>query len=196
MASILGFICLTAEAEDIDSSTRSGCGFDYPNPTGRFQIGTSYLFLQDSTRLDAFSNEPEDYRWISVKVLYPANPASGAARAPYGNSEFDKSMVEEGIFDPAYLDHIALQTSASFRDVPFATEGAPWPILIYSSSGVITANVFLCEELASHGYVVFAVGHPYWCEFYFDEGGDLFYLDKSNRHYTAMWEEELSLIHI
>jgi hypothetical protein len=34
------------------------------------------------------------------------------------------------------------------------------------------------------------VGHPYWCEFYFDAEGELFYFDKSNRHYTAMWEEE------
>jgi predicted dienelactone hydrolase len=55
---------------------------------------------------------------------------------------------------------------------------------------VITANVFLFEELASHGYVVLAVGHPYWCEFYFNGEGELFYFDKSNRHYTAMWEEE------
>jgi predicted dienelactone hydrolase len=165
-------------------------GFDYPRPSGKFQIGTSYLFLEDSTRLDTFSNAPDDYRWISIRVWYPANPPSGATPAPFGNDEFNRSMVEKGFFDPAYLDEVALRPSASFRDVPFAKQGAPWPILIYSSSGVITANVFLCEELASHGYVVLAVGHPYWCEFYFDAEGKLFYFDKSNKHYVAMWEEE------
>ena len=190
MAAILGCICIAAEAGDDGSSAGSGGKFDYPHPTGRFQIGTSYLYLEDSTRVDAFSDDPEDHRWISVRVWYPASPPPNATPVPCGNKEFTSSMVEQGIFDPAYLDEVVLQPSASFRDVPFDSEGAPWPILIYSSSGVITANAFLCEELASHGYVVLAVGHPYWCEFYFDGGGDLFYLDKSNRHYTAMWEEE------
>lgn len=176
---------------DINSSSaRAGEGFDYPRPTGKFQVGTSYLFLEDSTRLDTFSDAPQDHRWISIRVWHPANPPSGATPAPYGYDEFDRSMVEKGIFDPAYLDEIALRPSASFKDVPITTRGAPWPILVYSSSGVITANVFLCEELASHGYVVLAVGHPYWCEFYFDADGTLFYFDKSNKHYTAMWEEE------
>lgn len=190
MAAIFGCICISAEAVDDGPSARSGGGFDYPHPTGRFKVGTSYLYLEDLTRLDAFSDDPEDYRWISVRVWYPASPPPGATPAPYGDDEFNRSMVKEGVFDSTYLDEVALQPSASFRDVPFASEGAPWPILIYSSSGVITANVFLCEELASHGYVVLAVGHPYWCEFYFDVEGELFYFDKSNRHYTAMWEEE------
>ncbi len=169
---------------------RTGEGFQYPWPTGKHQVGTSYLFLEDSTRLDSFSDAQGDYRWISVRVWYPASPPSGATSAPYGYDEFNRSMVEKGIFDPAYLDEVALRPSASFRDVPFVSQGAPWPILIYSSSGVITANVFLCEELASYGYVVFAVGHPYWCEFYFDAEGRLFYFDKSNEHYNAMWAEE------
>jgi predicted dienelactone hydrolase len=54
----------------------------------------------------------------------------------------------------------------------------------------MTANVFLFEELASHGYVVLSVGHPYWCEFYFDDDGELFFFDKSNKYYTEMWKEE------
>lgn len=193
---ILGCICIAAEASDDGSTARSSVGFDYPRPTGSYQVGTSYLFLEDSTRLDAFSDDPEGYRWISVKVWYPANLSSGAALAPYGDDEFNRRMVKEGVFDSTYLDEVALRPSASFQDVPLASQGAPWPILIYSSSGVITANVFLCENLASHGYVVFAVGHPYWCEFYFNGEGGLFYFDKNNKHYTAMWAEEDSLLTI
>jgi predicted dienelactone hydrolase len=190
-AVILGCICIAATACGNDSPTKSGGRIDYPRPTGKFRVGTSYLFLEDSSRLDTFSDDPaEDHRWISVRVWYPASPPSDASPVPYGDDEFNRSMVDEGMFDSTYLDEVALRPSASFRDVPFASQGAPWPILIYSASAVITANVFLLEELASHGYVVLAVGHPYWCEFYFDGEGELFYFDKSNRHYTAMWEEE------
>ncbi|UCG51248.1 MAG: PD40 domain-containing protein [Candidatus Latescibacterota bacterium] len=187
---LFGTVYATLTAGGDSFHVRAGEGFDYPRPSGKFKIGTSYLFLEDSTRLDTFSDASGDYRWISIRVWYPASPRSGVTPVPYGNDEFNRSMVEKGIFDPAFLGEVALRPSASFKDVPLASQGAPWPILIYSSSGVITANVFLCEELASHGYVVLAVGHPYWCEFYFDAEGELFYFDKSNRHYTAMWEEE------
>jgi hypothetical protein len=171
----------------------SSGGFDYPHPTGQFQVGTSYLFLEDSTQHDAFADDPDAYRWISVRVWYPAEPPDEATPVPYGDDEFNRLMVAERVFDSTYLDEVALQPSASFRDAPFASQEAPWPILIFSSSGVMTANIFLSEELASHGYVVFVVGHPYWCEFYFDGNGDLFFLDKSNPHYTALWEEEDAL---
>jgi hypothetical protein len=165
-------------------------GFDYPYPKGRFQVGTRYLFLEDSTRPDKCSDAPDDHRWISVMAFYPAAPRRGAKPVPYGDDEFNRSMVKGGFLDSTYINEVALQPSASFQDAPFESSGAPWPILIFSSSGVMTANVFLCEELASQGYVVLVVGHPYWCEFYFDEEGDLFYFDKTNKYYTAMWEEE------
>jgi len=186
---VLGCLRAAAAASGQDAQDASR-GFDYPRPTGRFQVGTSYLFLVDSTRHDAFSGDPGDYRWISVRVWYPADPPGSATPVPYGDDEFNRRMVAEGVFDSTFLGEVALQPSASYRDAPFASQGAPWPILVFSSSGVMTANVFLSEELASHGYVVFAVGHPYWCEFYFDGDGDLFFLDKRNPHYIALWEEE------
>lgn len=148
---ILGCACVAASACGYDASAWPGGGFDYPRPEGSYMVGTSYLFLEDSTRLDNFSDDPEDHRWISVRVWYPANAPSDAVPVPYGDDEFNRSMVDGGLFDSLYLDEMALRPSASFLDAPLATQGAPWPILIYSASGVITANVFLCEELASHG---------------------------------------------
>jgi len=189
---VLGCLCAAAAASGQDAPD-AGRRFDYPRPTGRFQVGTSYLFLVDSTRHDAFSGDPDDYRWISVRVWYPVDPPGSATPVPYGDDEFNRRMVAEGVFDSTFLAEVALQPSASYRDAPFASQGAPFPILVFSSSGVMTANVFLSEELASHGYVVFAVGHPYWCEFYFDGDGGLFFLDKSNPHYVALWEEEDAL---
>ncbi len=180
---------ITSQATET-SPVSTAQGFDYPHPTGRFQVGTRYLFLEDSTRLDTYSDAPDDHRWISVKAYYPAVPPPEAKPAPYGNEDFSRSMVQAGFFDSTHTEEVAQRPSASFRDAPFESSGAPWPILIFSSSGVMTANVFLCEELASHGYVVLAVGHPYWCEFYFDEEGGLFYFDKANKYYKAMWEEE------
>jgi predicted dienelactone hydrolase len=185
-------VCQATQAR----STRISEGFDYPHPTGSFQVGMRYLFLEDSTRLDTYSDDQNDHRWISVIAYYPAVPTHGAKPASYGDDDFQRSLVEAGVFDSTYIKEVAQRPRASFLDAPFEMSGAPWPILIFSSSGVMTANVSLCEELASQGYVVLAVGHPYWCEFYFDGDGQSFHFDKTNKYYTAMWDEEDSTLTI
>jgi hypothetical protein len=189
----LGFTCLAETAGDDISPAGAPEAFRYPQPTGPFQIGTGYLFLEDPNRFDTYSDAPDDHRWISVKLWYPADPEPGATLETYGYDDFDRSMVEVGFLDSTYITDVGAQPSASFRDAPVSSTGAPWPIVIYSPSAFMVSNVFLCEELASHGYVVMVVGHPYWCEFYFDGEGEIFRFDKSNSHYVAMWEEEDSL---
>jgi hypothetical protein len=167
-------------------------GWIYPRPTGPFPVGSRYLFLEDPERQDPYSENPKDRRWISTKVWYPAVPGPNAQPAPFGDDQFSRTMVEAGFFDARFLDEVALQQSASYPDAPVGEQDAPWPVLIFSSSGVMTANVFLFEEFASHGYFVVVVGHPYWCEFYFDGQGEMFHFDKNNRFYVEMWKEERS----
>jgi len=89
---VLGCLC-TAAGASAQGVADAGQGFEYPRPTGRFQVGTSYLFLEDSTRHDAFANDRDAYRWISVQVWYPAEPPDGATPVPLGNEEFDRRMV-------------------------------------------------------------------------------------------------------
>jgi dienelactone hydrolase len=55
----------------------------------------------------------------------------------------------------------AIRTN-SILNAPIATEGAPYPVLLFGHrwGGSRTQNTFLAEELASHGYVVVATDHP------------------------------------
>jgi dienelactone hydrolase len=48
-------------------------------------------------------------------------------------------------------------------DAPIATANAPFPVLLFNHrwGGVRTQDTFLTEDLASHGYVVAAIDHPY-----------------------------------
>jgi hypothetical protein len=167
-------------------------GFVYPRPTGEHRVGTRFLFLEDADRPDAYTEDPEDRRWISIKAWYPASPEEGAEPDVFGDNDFTRSLVEAGVFDSLFTDEVAKRPTYSYPGAPVAPGSSPWPAIIYSSSGVITANTFLYEQLASHGYVVLAVGHPHWCEFYFDQDGEMFYPDKQNRYYVEMWREEAS----
>jgi hypothetical protein len=48
----------------------------------------------------------------------------------------------------------------------------------------------LFEELASHGYVVLCIGHPYWNPFVYGAGGEVLPFDGENEYYKAWWAEE------
>jgi hypothetical protein len=48
----------------------------------------------------------------------------------------------------------------------------------------------LFEELASHGYVVLCIGHPYWNPFVYGDSGEVLPFDGQNEHYKAWWAEE------
>jgi glutamine amidotransferase-like uncharacterized protein len=53
----------------------------------------------------------------------------------------------------------------------------------------MSASTALSEELASHGYVVLTVGHPYWNPFYFDVEGGIIPFDGNNEQYKTIWQE-------
>ena len=164
-----------------------------PKPTGPFAIGSRYFYLTDKDRPDLISPDPHDYRSISLQVWYPAEPGSGDQPILLSDREKTETYVQEGIFHPEILTEWAMEPTHSFFKARPAKAKTPFPVILYSSSGVMNANTFLSEELASHGYVVFSTGHPYWCEFYYDADGKTTPLDKNNSYYKQLWKEEGSL---
>ena len=67
--------------------------------------------------------------------------------------------------------------------------GAPFPVITYSMSGLMSSHMTLFEELASHGYVVLCIGHPYWNPFVYGSGGEALPFDRQNEHYKVWWAE-------
>jgi hypothetical protein len=161
-----------------------------PKPTGPYAVGSRYFYLIDKDRPDLISPDPHDYRAISLQVWYPAEPGPGGQLILLNDRRLMESYVQEGALDPAILTEWALEPTHSFLKARPAKAKTPFPVILYSSSGVMNANTFLSEELASHGYVVFSIGHPYWCEFYFDAEGKTTPLDKNNEYYKQLWKEE------
>jgi len=125
-----------------------------------------------------------------LRVWYPAEPGPGDQLIPLSDKERTEAYVQAGVFDSSILTEWALEPTHSFLKVPPARTKNPYPVILYSSSGVMNANIFLSEELASHGYVVFSIGHPYWCEFYYDAQGKIIPFDKNNEYYQQLWKEE------
>lgn len=161
-----------------------------PKPTGPYSVGSRYFYLTDKNRPDVISPEPDDYRKISLQVWYPAEPETGDQPIILNDRKLIEGYVQEGALDSTILTEWALEPTHSFYKAPPAKTKHPFPVILYSASGVINANTLLAEDLASNGYVVFAIGHPYWCEFYFDAEGKTTPIDKNNEYFKQLWKEE------
>lgn len=161
-----------------------------PEPTGSYAVGSRYFYLIDKDRPDLISSEPDDYRGISLQVWYPAEPGPEDQPILLNDRKLIEGYVREGALDSAILTEWAMEPTHSFLKAKPAKAKTPFPVILYSASGVINANTLMSEELASHGYVVFAIGHPYWCEFYFDAEGKTTPFDKNNEYYKQLWQEE------
>ena len=62
-----------------------------------------------------------------------------------------------------FLDHLSLAKTASYENIQPDGSAAPYPVLIFSHgwNGFRQQSTFLMQELASHGYIVAALEHPY-----------------------------------
>jgi hypothetical protein len=87
------------------------------------------------------------------------------------------------------LDHFALVRTHTYLDADLARTGTPFSVVTYSTSGLMSSHMTLFEELASHGYVVACIGHPYWNPFVYGPGGEVLPFDRQNDHYQAWWAE-------
>lgn len=126
----------------------------FPTPTGPFEVGRVEIDVTDSDREEIFTDDATDKRRLLVTVYYPAAATAGAQRASYGTPELAAAW-------PFFDAERRGWPSAAYSDAA-AAEGR-FPVLLFSPGlGNLTLYYSsLLHELASHGFVVAALWHPY-----------------------------------
>ena len=158
-------LCLLAVAQAVALAAQEP-GVRLPPPTGTFPVGVlDFEFVDDEypSRRESDSTG----RRLMARVWYPAAAASGQPRRYMEGRELDilgRPLLEAlspVIQDPKLFDDLAAATTHSFEGAPVAA-GGPFPALVFSHGGLsyVSQNTPLMEDLASHGYIVFSVGHP------------------------------------
>ncbi|KJY32905.1 collagen alpha-5(VI) chain [Streptomyces katrae] len=142
----------------------------FPEPTGDFAVGTRVVQWTDPLRPESFTADPDDRRTVVVQLWYPApkSPA-GVPRAQYlGRTREEARAVAGALADgfglPGFLvDGLPRARSRAVFDAPVAGGKERFPVVLFSpgSGGVRSQNTAWAEELASHGYLVAALDHPY-----------------------------------
>ncbi|MFF9484864.1 alpha/beta hydrolase family protein [Streptomyces sp. NPDC014676] len=142
----------------------------FPEPSGHFAVGTRVTQWTDPNRPETATADPHDRRTLVVQLWYPARKSpAGTQRARYvGRTEREARTVSDALARyaglPGFLvDGVPRARTHAVFNAPVADKGGRFPVVLFSPGlgGVRTQNTAWAEELASHGYVVAALDHPY-----------------------------------
>ena len=135
--------------------------FELPAPTGKSPIGTARWVVTDSSRDEMFA--PGKKREIEVIAWYPA-AAPSAQPAPYIRNGMEEvlSFARLAKLGDAFNGLASVKTHATIDAAPAASP-ARFPVILFQHgyTGLPSSHTALMEDLASHGWAVLNLIHPY-----------------------------------
>ena len=128
-----------------------------PSPSGPFGIGTKTYDWVDRSRHEKASKDPGRFRQIIVQVWYPTK-SEGKPTSPY----VPRLRAYRQVW-PIRMFELArhTQTHSQVNAKPIPDARFPVVLLSHGWQGTRSEYTSLAEGLASHGYAVFGVDHPY-----------------------------------
>ena len=130
-------------------------------PTGANAVGTTSLYLKDTSRPDPWV--PGKNRELMVTVWYPTR-STGGTQAQYMTPEESKLNLEHSELAAGLpLDILSTVRTNAYVDAKPAGRAHSLPLIVLSPGYTQPRSLLssLAEDLASHGYVVAAIDHTY-----------------------------------
>jgi pimeloyl-ACP methyl ester carboxylesterase len=123
-----------------------------PEPQGPNAVGTFVAHLVDYKRHERHAAGVDVHRELMIQVWYPAKRLAGI-----------RAWYRDPLMNTWRSNHLHLVKTHSYWNLPPAAEPRTFPVLLFSpsSGGNRDQNTFEVEELASEGYVVVGMDHPY-----------------------------------
>lgn len=139
--------------------------FELPAPTGKLPIGTTRWVVTDQSREEIFA--PGKNHDIEVIAWYPTTAparAAGTISAPYIRDGMEEvlSFARLAKLGEAFNGLEWVHTHATIDAEPLRSP-ARFPVIVFQHgyTGLPSSHTALMEDLASHGWAVLHVIHPY-----------------------------------
>ncbi|MGH9220932.1 MAG: alpha/beta hydrolase family protein [Vicinamibacterales bacterium] len=135
--------------------------FELPAPTGKLPVGTTQWVVADPSRQETFATGKQ--REVQVIAWYPSTVRSGDTALYMRNGiEEALSFARLAKLGDAYNGLASVKTH-SILDAAPASSPARFPVIVFSHgyTGLPSSHTALAEDLASHGWAVLHVIHPY-----------------------------------
>lgn len=134
-----------------------------PKPTGPYQVGTLSEAWVDEGRSEIYGKDPGGPREFVTQTWFPAADGAMGELADYlPQSRITGRRIANSLDLPFFLlDHLDLIKTYSFVETEPAD--GQFPVLLFSHgyNSARFQSTSLMEDLASHGYIVIAMSHPY-----------------------------------
>lgn len=138
-----------------------------PLPDGSYSVGRSWFLWSDPSRHEDPAAASGGARHVPAYLYYPAARSTNAAEY-YPNlgkitAKEAKSALAGQFGDAWPLVAQDAITTHAFSDAPLPTGKEKFPVLLFSPGQGLPAAAYSAqlENLASNGYVVIALEHPY-----------------------------------
>lgn len=138
------------------SETKAAPQLLFPVPTGPYGVGKVSQLFTDSSRPELFTEDPADVRQLPVTFYYPSTTEK--TPQPWLQGKVLQGLSQSSGIPQGLLSQ--LQTYATDQ-VPVASGRFPLVILSHGLPSTPYISTTLAEELASQGFIVAAVSHPY-----------------------------------
>jgi dienelactone hydrolase len=136
----------------------------FPRGTGPNPVGRIYLHLTDPNRHEILTDNLDDLRQVPVVVWYPARPGTGAKTGYFQDlGKISESLVASGQVSPFEAFQLRLIRTADRENAQLSDKTGKYPLVILSPGNGINVEFYagLADDLASNGFVVVGINHPY-----------------------------------
>ncbi len=138
----------------------------FPEPTGPYAVGTTSYHWVDKKRKELHKKNSQEPRELMVCCWYPSDGKNETLfpHRPNKIAEFKKINKKYFPYIPSFMwDRLLIEQTYAIPDAPISNKLEKYPVLIFSPRYGCSPDDYsiLCSDLASHGYIVVGVDHPY-----------------------------------
>lgn len=132
-----------------------------PKPSGANAVGTMRMDFTETSRKDILTGKTSLQK-IAVQAWYPASNIKELKQVNWMDSRQTASLFAKEERLPDLFGQLCLIKTNSYWNAALSNKEDKYPIILFSGgAGMFSSqNTIQMEELASQGYVVFAVSHP------------------------------------
>lgn len=160
---LAGLVVLLTVAALVSAVASTVAYLRVPAPTGEFAVGRGGSLLVDSARREPASRGG-DARAVRLTAWYPAIAGTGSPGAYVRGYERIRAGLEaSGELPGPVVAAVGLVSTSARDDARVAGAEDRYPVVVFSPGNATNVAFYasLAEDLASRGYVVIGVDHPY-----------------------------------
>ncbi len=138
--------------------------FQLPEPTGHYTVGRTVRNWVDLSRPEILTEDTRDFREVPVTIWYPSEPGTGASTAYFPNlADVAAPLVASGEVERMSVFGLRFIRSHERFDAQLSRASIAYPIVLLSPGNATNVEFYtsIANELASNGYIVVGLNHPY-----------------------------------